>query len=66
MLSQKWQLTTTDFAIYDIEINGRPVSSDRFIAYSIGIGLVILSIGLSLVVKSVFNWRSNQRRSIGS
>lgn len=51
-------------AIYDVEINGHPVSNEAAMGYTIGTGVVLVLVGLALCGKSFVNWRHNRRHCV--
>lgn len=61
LLNQAWELVPTQVQVYDIEINGRPVSNATAICFFIGIGFAFLLAAVALGARGFSNWRYNRR-----
>jgi hypothetical protein len=60
LLNQEWGLIPTRSGIYDVEINGRPVSNETAIRYFVGTGLAFWFVALLFGAKFFLNWRHNR------
>ena len=61
LLNQKWQLFPTQTGIFDVEINGHPVSNETAIRYTVGTGILMSLIGFILLALSFANWQRNRK-----
>ena len=60
LLNEEMGWYPMNYAIYEFEILGQPVSNELAITISIGAGLVSWLVALGMTVKALLNWRHNR------
>ena len=66
LLNQEYGWRPTQSGIYDIEVNGQPISNSAAIRYSMGSCVASVIVATLLCGKSFLNWRENRRTASGS
>lgn len=60
LLNQELGLIPTRTEIFDVEINGQPVSNATATRYFVGVGCIPWGIAIVLSFKLILNWRHNR------